>query len=359
MQVRAFFKGYLRGLSSKPFYCKVYLTRRCNYRCEMCNVWTHGDQSKELPTTEYEKIANVLRQLGIPLVVITGGEPTLRSDLVEIVRIFAKNGFSVRLQSNGNSRLDNKLLQRLADAGLHDLNVSLDTLDKTSFDALCHCDGALDSAVASLKSAVEILGRGNVAISCILSAQNIGNVLDVVRFANSYDIWTIAMPVMLSREKLADSIFNRQTSLLNEMPDNEESRLLFQELQRNRRRLAVLSSSKYLSDMRTMVSSHSRRWSCDAGRLYFVVREDGGISPCDDLPALLHIFDSDFTRQIVSPEIQRAWQAQRSECAGCTHGCWHETSNLVHSPRVFFERIADYASMKLRAARAAAKRKLF
>ena len=122
---------------------RVSLTDRCSLRCNYCMPadfadWIPGDHL--LTTDELMLILDVATGMGIEQVRLTGGEPLLRPDVVEVVRRI--NGLphapKISLTSNG-LRLP-QLAQQLADAGLERVNVSLDTLDPERFKQMTHRD---------------------------------------------------------------------------------------------------------------------------------------------------------------------------------------------------------------------------
>ncbi len=109
----------------------VQVTNRCNMTCDFCDFWPNGVPAKdELSLADYEKIANQLAELGTCVVSIEGGEPLIRKDLVQIVRIFAKQHLPV-LYTNGWF-VTAEIAAELFEAGLTQAAVSIDfpTADK-------------------------------------------------------------------------------------------------------------------------------------------------------------------------------------------------------------------------------------
>lgn len=116
-------------------YLRLSITEVCNFRCNYClpdgNDCT--DRSGELLVDEIARLAKGFAELGTRKIRITGGEPSLRTDLCDIIQT-CKNtpGIeTVSLTTNGY-RLD-KDVMRWRDAGLDTLNVSLDSLDPLQF----------------------------------------------------------------------------------------------------------------------------------------------------------------------------------------------------------------------------------
>lgn len=119
-------------------YLRLSLTDRCNLRCTYCmpesgNRFFLGQET--LTLTEIDALAKVFRDLGLSKVRLTGGEPALRDDLVEIIRIFKQQGFEeITMTSNGLLLADH--IASLKAAGLNRVNLSLDTLDADTYRAL-------------------------------------------------------------------------------------------------------------------------------------------------------------------------------------------------------------------------------
>lgn len=109
-------------------YLRLSLTDRCNFRCNYCSASDNEIPEGLLTRAEISRIIGVLAHMGIRRVRLTGGEPTLRKDLVAIAtEIKQTPGISeVALSTNGHRLAE--LAGPLRAAGVESLNVSLDTL---------------------------------------------------------------------------------------------------------------------------------------------------------------------------------------------------------------------------------------
>ena len=140
-------------------YLRVSVTDRCNYRCGYCMPETLGRDIEFQPRAalltfeELERIVAVFARLGVRKIRLTGGEPTVRHGIVELVgRIAAVAGIEqVVMTSNGH--LLDELAAPLAAAGLSALNISLDTLDAARFHAITG-RGELARVLAGLDAAL-------------------------------------------------------------------------------------------------------------------------------------------------------------------------------------------------------------
>ena len=123
----------------------------CNQKCLHC--YAAGQpmgEVKELDTAQWKELLQHLQAANIPQVTFTGGEPTLRSDLVELVN--AAQWFVTRLNTNGRL-LTPMLCQKLYDASLDSVQVTLYSHDKDIHNALVGADG-FDDTVAGIRAAV-------------------------------------------------------------------------------------------------------------------------------------------------------------------------------------------------------------
>jgi cyclic pyranopterin phosphate synthase len=126
---------------------RVSITDRCNLRCTYCMPadfadWIPGDHL--LSSDELMLVLEVATSHGITSVRLTGGEPLLRPDVVEIVQRINELPNSPKISLTTNGLQLTKLASGLRAAGLERVNVSLDTLDPERFKALTHRDRLSD-----------------------------------------------------------------------------------------------------------------------------------------------------------------------------------------------------------------------
>lgn len=132
---------------------RISLTDKCSLRCTYCMPaegvpWLERDSI--LTTDEIERVARVCVELGVTEIRLTGGEPLVRKDAVEVVRRLAALGPEVSMTTNGLRLAE--LAEPLREAGLARLNVSLDTLDRARFLELTRRD-RLDDVLAGIEAA--------------------------------------------------------------------------------------------------------------------------------------------------------------------------------------------------------------
>lgn len=124
-------------------YLRLSVTDRCDLRCHYCMPVGFSDY--EIPDNwltfeEIERVVNAFAKLGVNAVRVTGGEPLLRKDLATLISNLSRiNGLSdISLSTNGTQLA--RYAKDLKTAGLHRINVSLDSLDPIEFSNVCGRD---------------------------------------------------------------------------------------------------------------------------------------------------------------------------------------------------------------------------
>jgi len=148
---------------------RVSLTDRCNLRCTYCMPndfadWLPGPEL--LSTDELMLVLEIATSLGIDGVRLTGGEPLLRADIVDVVRRINDLPTPPRISVTTNGLKLVTLAQPLRDAGLERVNVSLDTLDRDRFKALTFRD-RFDDVLAGI-GAAQRAGLAPVKVNSVL-----------------------------------------------------------------------------------------------------------------------------------------------------------------------------------------------
>ena len=138
---------------SAPYRMDLALTYRCNNRCIHCYNETSRAQS-ELSTSDWKSVLDRVWSLGIPHVVFTGGEPTLKDDLPELIAYAEHLGLITGLNTNGRRLSQNDFLHQLVDAGLDHVQITLESHDPSIHDAIVSSSGAWEQTVAGIQNAL-------------------------------------------------------------------------------------------------------------------------------------------------------------------------------------------------------------
>ena len=118
-------------------YIRLSITDVCNFKCGYClpNGYQKdkSDNRKFLSVEEIEKLAKGLSELGVSKIRLTGGEPTIRKDFFDIVKILKnKSGIKKTVVTTNGYRLD-QIAEKLVDSGIDGINISIDSLNRDTF----------------------------------------------------------------------------------------------------------------------------------------------------------------------------------------------------------------------------------
>lgn len=126
------------------------LIRRCNLTCKHCYAQSADhDYAGELSTQEVFDVMDDLKAAGVPVLILSGGEPLLRPDIFEIARRSKDMGFYTSLSSNG-TLIDEPMADKVAALGFDYVGISLDGL-KATHDKFRRLDGAFDRSLAGVR----------------------------------------------------------------------------------------------------------------------------------------------------------------------------------------------------------------
>jgi cyclic pyranopterin phosphate synthase len=172
---------------------RISITDRCNYKCVYCRTGNEGALYGDLKFDDYLRMARVLVGMGITKIRLTGGEPLLRSGVVDFVRELGKlspqglkpssllsgNGaagsralseqdsdqLDIALTTNGHLLAD--LAQPLKDAGLTRVTVSMDAVDPDRFARITRVPNGYDHVLAGIRAARRA-GLWPLKVNCVL-----------------------------------------------------------------------------------------------------------------------------------------------------------------------------------------------
>jgi radical SAM protein with 4Fe4S-binding SPASM domain len=139
---------------SAPYRMDLALTYRCNNDCPHCYN-ARPRSYPELPTTAWYSILDRLWEIGIPHVVFTGGEATLRDDLPELIAYAERNGQITGLNTNARRLSDKGYVERLVDAGLDHVQITVESHDAQVHDKMVALPGAWKQTIRGLRNVLD------------------------------------------------------------------------------------------------------------------------------------------------------------------------------------------------------------
>ncbi len=333
---------------SAPLYVQYYVTARCNLRCEQCNVIYANADRRELSTEESFKVIDNLAELGTSVVLLTGGEPFIRSDLPRLAGHLIDKGVHPRIQTNGLATLER--LRECADYGVKDISISLDSLVPSMQDKLNGgFTSSWDTAIETVSNVGKTLGKNTfAAFGCVFSPTNFKEVLSVIRFATEIGWWVSLVPAHVTEihNPRSFSTFNKDMIFPVEAHTAAED-VLDQVIEMKHSGYNVYDSDQFLVDMKNFVTGRPTTWRnrnggvCDAGELYMAVLPDGTLAPCCDwrLEQNVDVASSDFVPSFQAREFSSAMRTITSQCTGCLYGSYPEISISARFMAAALERV--------------------
>jgi MoaA/NifB/PqqE/SkfB family radical SAM enzyme len=252
----------------RPWCASFELTHNCNARCHHCH---RGESVRETLATP-QRLLQICRELRPLVAILSGGEPLLRPDLVEIVRTL-KGGFSplrVFVNTNG-ALLSPSRFADLVDAGVDEVLVSLDYPDERH-DGFRGIPGLL-GRIRELLAGLPPPERRRVVLTTVLHAGNFREAPEIARLALDWGV--------NANFSAYTSLRTNDTSLMISGDDVPafvqivEELILFKRAHGN-----VLTSDWVLRQMVRFFANGGSLGRCRAGERMAVVNPDGTLSPC-------------------------------------------------------------------------------
>jgi AdoMet-dependent heme synthase len=280
---------------ARPYVVSWNLTYRCNLACEHCYLDAGGaplvgtenfaDRS-ELGTDECFRVIDDIAAFAPEcLTILTGGEPLLRRDILEIVQRAAERGLWVVVGTNG-VRITENLARRLAEAGARGLSLSLDALDPQRHDRFRNVRGAWQNTVEG----AEILSRTGLPfiVQTTAGSHNLGELDAIADFAHARlaaKVWNLYFLVPTGRGQFVSDItpeqYDEVLASLYRIQTKYNGRMLVNAKCAPHYIKTVLENGDAETRPRTYSGGAG---GCPAGTHYMGIRPNGDVTPCPYLP---------------------------------------------------------------------------
>lgn len=179
---------------SAPYRMDLALTYRCNNDCAHC--YNERERSfPELDTSCWKKILDRLWELGIPHIVFTGGEPTLRSDLPELIAHAESNGQITGLNTNARRLSNETYVKTLVDAGLDHVQITVESCDEAVHDRMVDAPGAFRQTIQGLRNALAT--SLYVMTNTTMLQTNVHKIPETLEFLGDLGVPTIGLNALI------------------------------------------------------------------------------------------------------------------------------------------------------------------
>ncbi len=251
-----------------PISCHISVTQKCNLSCWHCSNW-HRDPVEDIPLDVLEDTISRLQDMGNCLIGITGGEPTLRDDLEDIIKCVGPRS-STLLFTNGVN-LDYDRAKELKKAGLFSVSVSLDHHIPEIHDQRRGQKGSFDTAVNAAKACLDAglyTLIGTVPTKEQISAGEVPAFYDYCRDIGVHEVRVLA-PIPTGR-----IVGQRECRWCG---SEEEQQMYDYHIKLNKiKDYPRISVYSFLEKEDLL--------GCTAGTFHIFIETDGTVTPCDMIP---------------------------------------------------------------------------
>lgn len=262
-------RGSMNWIAERPIVVSFEVTDSCTCWCKHCDHGGPRDDSRNMKPADYRRYMEALN----PCVVqVSGGEPLMRDDIVEIVRSIhggSKLPYTI-LVSNWSEMTEEKYLA-LREAGIHQFSVSLDFPDERHdhFRGL----GGLYKHLSELIPRLAALGHDDIVLNSCITSENLGEVNRIADTAREWGV-NLCYSAYSARRTGCRQLFldsADQIATLNAELDRVESR---------RDQTNWIVNSKTTLDATREYFEKRGRPGCKAGLRFLVVTAGGALQPC-------------------------------------------------------------------------------
>jgi len=296
-------------LRRRPVLLNLEVTMRCNAKCGFCDYWKTPASAK---ASELKEFTDIARRFNPMMITFTGGEPTLRKDLEDIVAaVRDATQLSYLAMITHGAMLTVDRAQSLWDAGLDQFNISFDYLDGRHDDArgIPGLTAKILETVPQMKRA----GIGSVRFNTVIKDDNLDQMLPIVHTA-------ARMGAGVNFSVYTDAKNGNTSHLLREEQLRALDDVIAQLLEYKRKHRGVITNSDhYLSEIPRWVRGAMTE-PCPSGTTTVHVDPQGKVRRCPDFP----------------PDVDwKEWQPYKSiACDDCFYACRGEAQAPIRWSRV-------------------------
>lgn len=247
------------------------ITPRCNMNCKHCLFYQNTKKgiTKELSTEEvYKIIDNVSKDKNVSAIWLSGGEPLLRKDIVEVCKYISSKGIVPSLSTNG-ILLNEDLIYRLYSSGVNYIHLSLDGAKAHTHDSLRGVIGSYDK----LMKVMDLLRDSpiNVGASFMVTEESIDELEEVVKIAEDKSLSVLSFYLVAELGRGAKNFKDNKKKLVEKLSSKVEK------IEKNRDKKSNLKIEVFRADRPD--ENNNILQECK-GHQFLNITYDGKLGPC-------------------------------------------------------------------------------
>lgn len=348
-------------LKKDLFQVIFHVTFKCNSRCQFCFNWQELNQNGkiELSLSEIDKISRSMPYF--PWLLLSGGEPTLRPDLVEVIGVFYKNN-KIRhltlptngLFSEGIFEITRDLLNKYKDLTIT-VSFSLDSLG-AAHDELRGVPGCYDKLLASYELLKPLRGNKNLNIkfNSVIGNFNCDDLevlvkkirelkpdmhtMDFVRGGGGSSASTFSLANLRNKD-LGLPPIEKINKIIKLVEDNYDYYQGYSNLKQHfggMKKISEIIQKEYLLLFKEIITERKQVIPCLAYKTSLVLYPYGDVSFCEPLKPFANFRDFDYKKIIGSEMAKKQTDIIKNKKCACYHPCF-QYLNILFSPKIMIK----------------------
>lgn len=300
-------------------------TLRCNLQCRYCSIWEEGNVKEEISQEQWKKFLTEIREwTGNGHVGITGGEPLLRKDIIEILNFMNKLGLKASLTTNG-ILLNKGVISQLSKLNIFNINISLESINKKNHDFFRGTKSFEKTMnnILKLKQALEDIGsRTLLIIETTLTSKNLDDAINLLRFCERNNLKIHFGNIVEKLQIGYKGNFAGESEYKPE--DNKNIDEIFSFLINNKKN--IVNSTAELKLMRDYYKNKKIRFRCSATARNIFVNHNGDVKLCQYFPPVGNIKENSIREIWHSEKASSQRKAMRKCKKICQFDCYKRKS---------------------------------
>ncbi len=304
---------------AKPYQLSIGVWGRCNSHCAYCLNWQGKEQS---PSSS--KIINIFlyaKSLGITQILFSGGEPTLRPDLLSLMEVAENMGFNVLLITNG-IRLDKTYIKDLGEVGCKKIGISFDSFNPKLYKEIrgVEIEKPLN-AIKELSNLVKSASKEyRVSICVTISKKNIPELVNIFHRVQELNLAVQYQPLNFD-EDMDEDIVKSFWPDVNDLVILEDQMVSIAKFKKQG--YAISNRLEFLE----MIPIYFKRKTFHPKKCYtpyaqIILDQYMNIKPCWAMPPVGNVLKNNLQNIWFSRKMQEVRKiVNKNKCPGCSYSC--------------------------------------